>query len=139
MAERSQRASQLSEPDDWLRIRAAVLARDGSRCTSCGITVASADADIHHLVPRAAGGLDDPANLITLCDGCHAARHPNLQASLARRVIERWSLRLAHWLDRRGDIRSLDESLGAALRLLKVERFRSPQLEVVLAALRGES
>ena len=117
MAERSQRASQLSEPDDWLRIRAAVLARDGSRCTSCGIAVASADADIHHLVPRAAGGLDDPANLITLCDGCHAARHPNLQASLARRVIERWSLRLAHWLDRRGDITSLDESLGAALRL----------------------
>ena len=139
MAVRAQRVPRLSNPDDWRCTRAAVLARDGNRCTSCGITVASADADIYHLVPRAAGGLDDPANLITLCDGCHAARHPNLQASLARRVIERWSLRLAHWLDRRGDIKSLDESLGAALRLLKVERFRSPQLEVVLAALRGES
>lgn len=125
--------------DQWKRIRAAVFSRDGGRCMSCGIAVASADADIHHLVPRAAGGRDDPANLITLCDGCHAARHPNLQASLARRLIERWSLRLAHWLDRRGDIESLDESLGAALRLLKVERFRSPQLEVVRAAMRGES
>ena len=83
--------------------------------------------------------MDDPANLITLCDGCHAARHPNLQGTLARRVIERWGLRLARWLDRRGELADLDESLGATLRLLGVTRFRTPQMEVVLAALRGES
>lgn len=123
----------------WREVRAIVLARDNRRCKQCGELCAEGEADVHHLVPRAAGGMDDPANLITLCDGCHAARHPNLQGTLARRVIERWGLRLAKWLDRRGDLAGLDESLGATLRLLGVTHFRTPQLDVVLAALRGES
>src|SRR5712692_1110934 len=67
--------------------------------------------------PRAAGGVDDPANLITLCDGCHAAHHPNLQGTLARRMIERWGLRLARALDFRHELAGVDESLGAAMRL----------------------
>lgn len=123
----------------WREVRAVVLARDKRRCKGCGELCPEGEADVHHLVPRAAGGVDAPANLITLCDGCHAARHPNLQGTLARRVIERWGLRLAKWLDRRGDLTGLDDSLGATLRLLGVTRFRTPQLEVVLAALRGES
>ena len=123
----------------WREVRAIVLARDNRRCKGCGELCPQGEADVHHLVPRAAAGADDPANLITLCDGCHAARHPNLQGTLARRVIERWGLRLARWLDRRGDLTGLDESLGATLRMLGVNRFRTSQLEVVLAALRGES
>lgn len=123
----------------WREVRAIVLARDERRCKGCGELCPDGEADVHHLVPRAAGGVDAPANLITLCDGCHAARHPNLQGTLARRVIERWGLRLAKWLDRRGELTGLDDSLGATLRLLGVTRFRTPQLEVVLAALRGES
>jgi ATP-dependent DNA helicase RecQ len=123
----------------WREVRAIVLARDKRRCKGCGELCPDGEADVHHLVPRAAGGVDAPANLITLCDGCHAARHPNLQGTLARRVIERWGLRLAKWLDRRGELTGLDDSLGATLRLLGVTRFRTPQLEVVLAALRGES
>jgi ATP-dependent DNA helicase RecQ len=74
-----------------------------------------------------------------LCDGCHAAHHPNLQGTLARRVIERWGLRLARVLDRRRELANVDESLGAAMRLLGVSHFRTPQLDVILAALRGES
>ena len=123
----------------WREVRAIVLARDNRRCKGCGELCPAGEADVHHLVPRAAGGADDPANLITLCDGCHAARHPNLQGTLARRVIERWGLRLAKWLDRRGELTGLDDALGATLRLLGAARFRTPQLEVVLAALRGES
>ncbi len=123
----------------WREVREIVLARDNRRCTECGEVCAEGEADVHHLVPRAAGGMDDAANLITLCDGCHAARHPNLQGALARRVIERWGLRLAKWLDRQGELAGLDDSLGATLRLLGVTRFRTHQLEVVLAALRGES
>lgn len=123
----------------WVESRQAVLQRDGNRCQSCGQPCRADEADVHHLVPRAAGGDDDPANLITLCDGCHAARHPNLQGSLARRMIERWGLRLARWLDWQRQIPELDETLGAALRLLGVQSFRHPQLDVVLAALRGES
>jgi ATP-dependent DNA helicase RecQ len=48
-------------------------------------------------------------------------------------------MRLAKWLDRQREVAGVDEALGATLRLLGVARFRSPQLEVVLAALRGES
>jgi ATP-dependent DNA helicase RecQ len=91
------------------------------------------------LIARAAGGTDEAANLITLCDGCHAAHHPNLQGTLARRTIERWGFRLANWLDYQRQLAGVDEALGAAIRLLGVTRFRTPQLDVVLAALRGES
>jgi cytochrome c553 len=38
-------------------------------------------------VPRAAGDPDEPANLIALCGGCHAASHPDLQGTLARQMI----------------------------------------------------
>ncbi len=123
----------------WRSVRAIVLDRDARRCQECGELCKKGEADVHHLVPRAAGGLDEPANLITLCDGCHAARHPNLQGTLARRMIERWGLRLAKLLDREGELASVDESLAAALRLLGVSRLRDAQLEVILAALRGES
>lgn len=123
----------------WPQIRQAVLARDHRSCRMCGGTRSSSDLDVHHLIPRSAGGQDELGNLITLCDGCHATRHPNLHASLARRTIERWGIRLARWLDRQRRLQSLDESIGAALRVLGVERFRSPQLDVVLAAMRGES
>jgi ATP-dependent DNA helicase RecQ len=123
----------------WRTVRAVVLARDGSRCKECGEHCPRGEADVHHLVPRAAGGEDDPANLITLCDACHAARHPNVQGTLARRAIERWGLRLAKLVDRHGDLTGVDESLSATLRVLGVTRLREHQLEVVLAALQGES
>src|ERR1051325_8878164 len=123
----------------WRAVRDIVLARDARICRACGGTCSQGEADAHHLIPRAAGGVDDPANLITLCDGCHAAHHPNLQGTLSRRTIERWGLRLARWLDHRHELADVDESLGAAMRLLGVNRLRTPQLEVILAALRGES
>ena len=97
------------------------------------------DADVHHLIPRSLGGSDDPSNLITLCDGCHAAHHPNLQMKLSRRLIERWSLRLVQWLDRYGEIAKAATNLSPALRLFGLERFREGQLPVVLAALAGKS
>ena len=54
-------------------------------------------------------------------------------------MIERWGLRLARALDRRHELAGVDESLGAAMRLLGVTHLRPPQLDVILAALRGES
>jgi len=78
--------------------RELVLRRDGFRCCQCGVFCHRQDADVHHLIPRSLGGSDDPSNLITLCDGCHAAHHPNLQVKLSRRLLERWSLRLVRRL-----------------------------------------
>ena len=116
-----------------------MLNRDNHRCVACGTTCARGEADVHHLMPRDLGGSDDPANLVTLCDGCHAAHHPNLQLSLSRRFVERWALRLAKWLDRRGELPDGTPNLGGALRLLGLKKFRKHQLDVVLAALKGQS
>ena len=124
---------------DWVNIREAVLRRDNYKCVECGTPCRSAEADVHHLLPRSAGGPDEPSNLITLCDGCHAARHPKLAGRLARRVMEKWAVRLAQWLDRRRAISDASRNYGAALRLFGLERFRDGQLPVVEAALCGQS
>jgi RecQ family ATP-dependent DNA helicase len=123
----------------WQEVRKVVLARDHNRCVSCGEVCEKGEADVHHLMPRSLGGSDEPSNLVTLCDGCHGAHHPNLQVSLSRGFIERWALRLAKWLDRQHELPDVSPNLGGALRLLGLEKFRENQLEVVLAALKGES
>ena len=98
-----------------------------------------ADADVHHLLPRSAGGTDEPSNLVTLCDGCHAAHHPKLAGRLARRVMERWAVRLALWLDRHCSRSEASRNFGTVLRIFGLERFRDGQLPVVEAALNGQS
>src|SRR5262249_27000366 len=120
-------------------IREAVLRRDNYKCLECETPCRSAEADVHHLLPHSAGGLDEPSNLVTLCDGCHAAHHPKLAGRLARRVMEKWAVRLALWLDRRRTISDASRNYGAALRLFGLERFREGQLPVIEAALCGQS
>ena len=124
---------------DWRKIREGILRRDNFKCVECEKPCGRGEADIHHLLPRSAGGSDEPSNLVTLCDGCHAAHHPKLAAGLARRAIERWAVRLARWLDRRGEIPEESQSFGPALRLFGLDRFRDGQLAVVQAALAGRS
>ena len=131
--------SQQGQNLTWQDIRQIVLARDNNRCVSCGEVCQRGEADIHHLIPRDLGGPDEPSNLVTLCDGCHGAHHPNLQVSLSRRFIKRWALLLAKWLDQQHELPEATPNLGGALRLLGLEKFRENQLEVVLAALKGES
>jgi ATP-dependent DNA helicase RecQ len=123
----------------WQAVRRVVIARDGNRCRDCREPAARRELDVHHLVRRADGGRDEVSNCITLCDGCHAARHPRLQMALSRRMIERWALRLARWLDRTGELPDETRALEAGLRIFDVERFLDGQLDAVLGALRGES
>ena len=124
---------------DWANIREAILRRDKYTCVECRKPYPPAELDVHHLLPRSAGGTDEPSNLVTLCDGCHAAHHPKLAGRLARRVMEKWAVRLAQWLDRRRAISDASRNYGAALRLFGLERFRDGQLPVVEAALSGQS
>jgi len=55
-------------------VRRAVLARDQHRCRGAGCHSARF-LSVHHKVPRADGGTNDPDNLITLCGNCHRAVH----------------------------------------------------------------
>jgi len=124
---------------DWRKVREGILRRDKFKCVECEKPCGRGDADIHHLLPRSAGGSDEPSNLVTLCDGCHGAHHPKLAAGLARRAIERWAVRLARWLDRQGEVPEESQNFGPALRLFGLDRFRDGQLAVVQAALAGRS
>ncbi|MCP3393900.1 RecQ family ATP-dependent DNA helicase [Bradyrhizobium sp. CCGB12] len=124
---------------DWRKVREGILRRDKFKCVECETPCSRGDADIHHLLPRSAGGTDEPSNLVTLCDGCHAAHHPKLAAGLGRRAIERWAVRLARWLDRRGEVPEEGQNFGPALRLFGLDRFRDGQLAVIQAALAGRS
>ncbi len=124
---------------DWRRIRESIRRRDKFRCVECERPCDRGEADIHHLLPRTAGGSDEPSNLVTLCDGCHAAHHPKLSAGLARRAIERWAVGLARWLDRQNEVPEQSQNFGPALRLFGLDRFREGQLAIVQAALTGQS
>jgi ATP-dependent DNA helicase RecQ len=125
--------------EHWEDTRLLVLARDEFKCVSCSTKLKSRDADVHHLLPRSMGGSDELSNLVTLCDGCHAAHHPNLAGGLARRALERWAIRLARWLDRDAGALEAGMNFGPVLRLFGVSHFRGGQLPIVLAALAGKS
>src|SRR5262249_40613985 len=124
---------------EWKDIRSGVMRRDKFQCVECAAACEPDGLDVHHLLPRSAGGTDEPSNLITLCDGCHAAHHPKLAGRLARRMMEKWAVRLALWLDRHGCIAEASRNFGPALRLFGLEQFRDGQLPVVEAALSGRS
>ena len=57
----------------------AVLHRDGHRCIECGATE---DLHVHHIEPMTKSANNDPSNLVTLCESCHAAahRHPSCKS-----------------------------------------------------------
>lgn len=121
---RSMGSTVLEDRVSWEETRRVALRRDGYNCAEGD----RPSLDVHHRVPRSAGGTDEASNLVTLCDGCRARRHPNLQVSLSRRSIERWALRLARWLDRQRTLPDEVEGLSAALRLFGKERLRDGQL-----------
>jgi 5-methylcytosine-specific restriction endonuclease McrA len=60
------------EPDAYRRLTRQVLARDGWRCQDCG---AARELQVHHIHSRGRLGDDVEENLITVCAGCHRARH----------------------------------------------------------------
>jgi len=124
---------------EWEDIRRQVLRRDGHRCVGCGADLKAEGAHVHHVLPRYAGGPDEPANLVSLCTMCHAAVHPNLGVSLARRLLQKAALRLAEWLDREGRLARETRHFGPVLKLFGVNAFRPAQIDVIEAALHGRS
>lgn len=56
----------------YLEIRSQVLLRDNFRCQECNFYK---HLEVHHIIPRSKGGSDEPSNLITLCQRCHAKKH----------------------------------------------------------------
>jgi len=80
---------QRAKPTIPPRVRREVLARDGHRCRApgCGRTHF---LEVHHRTPRARGGTNDAANLVTLCAACHRLHHE--KGSLVREPASVWSV-----------------------------------------------
>lgn len=49
-----------------------ILVRDDFACQLCGTR---RNLQVHHVCFRSQGGTDSPDNLVTVCQGCHAAIH----------------------------------------------------------------
>lgn len=56
------------------RTRFEVLKRDGFRCKYCGASSLSTILHVDHVIPRAEGGTDDPANLVSSCAPCNLGK-----------------------------------------------------------------
>ena len=82
--------------------RRLVLARDHHRCTLPGCN-SHKNLDIHHLRPRALGGSNEPANLITLCESHHIAHHDGYL--LITGAYPHLDIRPAWWRNPRGYVR----------------------------------
>jgi len=63
-------AGQPPMPAGWSATRSAQLAR-APWCQECGLVPAT---EVHHVISRAAGGGDEPGNLMSLCWACHRTR-----------------------------------------------------------------
>ena len=59
----------------WVRLRKAILARDGYLCQVCLAAGRPTPATaVDHIKPKAIGGTDDAENLRAICDDCHKAK-----------------------------------------------------------------
>lgn len=61
-----------------VRTRMEVLKRDRFTCSYCGHHPPDVLLEVDHIVPRAAGGSDDMANLITACADCNRGKADRL-------------------------------------------------------------
>ncbi len=56
------------------RLRFEILKRDGFRCSYCGATPDVSGLHVDHIIPRANGGTDEPANLTASCQSCNSGK-----------------------------------------------------------------
>jgi hypothetical protein len=56
------------------RLRFEIFKRDRFRCTYCGKKPPEVMLEIDHVVPVADGGSNDPANLVSACQGCNRGK-----------------------------------------------------------------
>ena len=57
---------------DWRHAKVFALERDGYACQQCEATE---DLEVHHWEPYFVSFDNHPDNLVTLCRGCHQAKH----------------------------------------------------------------
>ena len=71
-------------PKGWNALCVAIRIRDEFTCRRCGRSGLMANRATDHIIPRRIGGDNDPANLATLCQRCHAWKSHVLEPALYR-------------------------------------------------------
>lgn len=57
-----------------IRLRFAILNRDGFTCRYCGRRSPTVELMVDHIIPFSKGGTDDPENLCAACSDCNAGK-----------------------------------------------------------------
>lgn len=60
------------------RTTSKILRRLDLPCSCCGFYVKGLVLDLHHIIPRKNGGVDDMSNLTYICPNCHRMAHTDL-------------------------------------------------------------
>ena len=74
------------------RLRYETLKRAAFRCELCGVSADERALDVDHILPRAAGGTDDPENLQALCWLCNTNKGAGDDADF-REIGDSYALR----------------------------------------------
>ena len=56
-------------------LRKKIIEERGARCENCGFDNYKECIEVHHIIPAAKGGTNNPKNLIVLCSICHRYLH----------------------------------------------------------------
>lgn len=67
-------SKQSSRGSAWERVRMFVLNRDDWTCAYCQKHLEGSDATADHIIPKDAGGTNDPANLVAACLRCNGLK-----------------------------------------------------------------
>ena len=73
---------------EHIKLRFKILERDRFRCKSCGAQAGSGRMlQVHHIQTVKQKGTNDPANLETLCDACHAGKHASAPSDVVDEIL----------------------------------------------------
>jgi len=60
--------------NNYYKLRYEVLKRDNFTCQLCGRKAPEVKLEVDHIIPKSAGGTDDPNNLRTVCYACNRGK-----------------------------------------------------------------
>lgn len=69
------------EEEHMRPVRRRVILEDEHRCVRCRRSYVETELHVHHIVPLAKHGTNNPVNLVTLCYRCHNQQHKEFQVS----------------------------------------------------------
>lgn len=92
---RKEWSSRKGRSSKWITpmLRLAIYHRDGFRCVYCRKprlkNYSGENLSLDHVVPRSAGGTDDPTNLVTCCRSCNSSRQRRPHGANVMRRLQR--------------------------------------------------